>query len=180
MVIVSLGGKGRFRGRFGGTRTLNRAAGMRCSASVRVAVPAVLRHAERSYFYHGLLRHFSGRRESRISTSLPRVRWRQPVSCTRQCQGDPRPAPRGPDNHPPLLLKVNNETSILPKNFTSGREGSILGISRGGPVGVTILVALGAAILGISALGPPVVNGNPRVLLLWVVFFECCRQHLER
>jgi uncharacterized protein len=28
---------------------------MRCSASVRVAVPAVLRHAERSYFYHGLL-----------------------------------------------------------------------------------------------------------------------------
>ena len=55
VVIVSLGGKGRFRGRFGGTRTLNRAAGMRCSASVRVAVPAVLRHAERSYFYHGLL-----------------------------------------------------------------------------------------------------------------------------
>ena len=28
---------------------------MRCSASVRVAVPAVLRYAERSYFYHGLL-----------------------------------------------------------------------------------------------------------------------------
>ena len=37
---------------------------MRCSASVRVAVPAVLRHAERSYFYHGLLgqwfRYFTG------------------------------------------------------------------------------------------------------------------------
>jgi hypothetical protein len=28
---------------------------MRCSASVRVAVPAVLRHAKRSYFYHGLI-----------------------------------------------------------------------------------------------------------------------------
>lgn len=55
MVIVSLGGNGRFRGRFGDTQTLNRAAGTRCSASVRVAFPAVLRHAERSYFYHGLL-----------------------------------------------------------------------------------------------------------------------------
>jgi hypothetical protein len=28
---------------------------MRCSASVRVAFPRVLRHSERSYYYHGLL-----------------------------------------------------------------------------------------------------------------------------
>ena len=38
-----------------GIQTLNWASEIRCRASVRVAVIAVLRHAEKSDFYHGLL-----------------------------------------------------------------------------------------------------------------------------
>ena len=77
-----------------------------------------------------------------------------------------------------MKVKVHREKSFSKSLFLN----SFLTASGAGPVvrKTTPSCCMGRAILRISALGPPVVNGSHRVLSIWVGFFECCRPYLER